>query len=181
MPGSIKFALEIIPLLLFFIIYKFYGIIYATIAIMFSSFISIVIHYLIEKKIPKIMLLSNLLVIVLGLVTVFSQNSKFIKMKPTVLYVFFALILWVSALLKKPIIKNIFSGNIYLSDKIWFIFSKRCACFLFFLAMCNEIIWRNFTEDFWVKFKVFGTIPLIILFIFSQYKFLLQNSINKPE
>ena len=180
MPKILKFLLEVLPLLVFFICYKLFGIITATISLIFFSFITIFFHYVYEKQISKTVLFSNLLVIILGLITVISNDGKFIKMKPTILYLFFAAILTASCYLKKPIMKNIFQGSIFLEDKIWLIFSARSALFFVFLALCNEIIWRNFSESFWVKFKVFGTLPLFIIFFLLQYKFLSRNSSNKP-
>ena len=78
-------------------------------------------------------------------------------------------------LFKKPLLKNLMSGSLKMNDEGWFILSKRWAAFFLFLAICNEIVYRNFSDAFWVNFKLFGIMGLTFIFIFSQVFFIQKN------
>jgi intracellular septation protein len=93
----------------------------------------------------------------------------------------FSLVLFAGVGFKKGLIKYIFNNTIQLSDENWIKFSSRFAIFFLFLAILNEVIWRNFSEDFWVKFKVFGMLPITFLFITSQLPFLYKNKVEEEK
>ena len=99
----------------------------------------------------------------------------FIKIKVTIVNLIFAGILYTGLLFKKPLLKNLMSGSLKMNDEGWFILSKRWAAFFLFLAICNEIVYRNFSDAFWVNFKLFGIMGLTFIFIFSQVFFIQKN------
>ena len=108
-------------------------------------------------------------------------NVTFIKIKPTILYLLFAVILFGGLAMNKGILKHVFGHGVFLTHNAWLLFSKRWGYFFIFLALLNEIVWRNFSESVWIKFKVFGTIPIIILFMICQLPFLSKHKTVKKE
>ncbi len=171
MPPFIKAMNEFGPLLAFFVVYKFYGMIPATIVIVALSLITVAITYYYEKTVPAMPLFTAGLLLIFGSITIFTGDTTFIKIKPTIIYVLFAMILLFGLRFKKIFLKNILEKAFTLSDEDWIKFSKRWAYFFISLALLNEFIWRNFSEDLWVKFKVFGFLPLTIIFLLSQRAF----------
>jgi intracellular septation protein len=178
MSSKIKFWMDFIPVLLFFITYKWYGIIPATGVLVVVSIISLGVTYYIQRSLPASAWVPVAILIIFGLITLYTGDSKFIKMKPTVIYSVFGLVLLGGAVIKKPFIRYIFnSGGLRLSEESWLKFSARFGVFFLSLAVLNEIVWRNFSEELWVKFKVFGILILLIVFVLSQVSFFNKNKI----
>jgi intracellular septation protein len=171
----IKFITEVAPLLTFFLTFKFYGMIVATCSIVVLSLVSIAITYYYQRKVPIVTLFITLMIVVLGSITILTGNSTFIKIKPTIINILFATIIIGGLIFKKIFLKLALGSSINLSDEDWKIFSLRWAYFFLFLAIFNEVIWRNFSDDVWVKFKVFGILGFTIIFLICNRKFLSQD------
>jgi len=175
----LKFICDFLPLLVFFLVYKNSGnlhpIVPATITLILITFITLVINYLFTKEIAKIPLFSALVLGVFGLLTIFSGNEIFIKIKPTLVNLLFAAILLFGYFSKKPLLKMLLGSAFEINDQAWLHLSLRWAGFFIFLAILNEFIWRNFSTDFWVQFKVFGILPISIAFTFLQIPYLLKQ------
>ncbi|MBN8827720.1 MAG: septation protein IspZ [Sphingobacteriia bacterium] len=178
MSNLFRFINEALPLTIFFITFKLYGIYYATFALTVSAIVSFTINYINTKKVPIVSLVSTTILITLSAFTYFSGNTDFVKLKPTIVNVFLAGVLTVGVLCNKGLVKYIFEGPFELTQENWIKFSKRWAIFFLFLAIMNEVIWRNCSDEMWVKFKVFATIPLTIVFILCQLPFLMKNNIK---
>jgi intracellular septation protein len=178
--SSLKFACDFLPLLAFFVVYKFshnsHPIIPATMALLGVTLFALTLNYVVTKEISKMPLLSALVLGIFGLLTIFSGNELFIKIKPTLVNLLFAIILLSGYFLKKPLLKNLLGSAFIISDKAWLNLSLRWALFFIFLAILNEFIWRNFSTDFWVQFKVFGMLPISILFTCLQIPYILKNA-----
>lgn len=114
------------------------------------------------------MVFSNIILLIFGGITVFSGNPTFIKIKPTILYLCFALILLYDLIAKKALLKHLFKSALEIEDKTYLTLSKQWLIFFVCCAILNEIIWRNFSEAAWVKFKTFGVLGLTIAFTFIQ-------------
>lgn len=181
MNSVLKLMLEIIPLLVFFVLYKQYNIIYATAGVILVTLVGQLITYYYEKKFSTVQLVATGLLAIFGSITIFSGDSTFIKLKPTIINIVFAVMLFGGTLRKKGLLKFVFGNAIKMSEKNWIIFSKRWALFFFLLAILNELVWRNFSEDFWVNFKVFGILGLTFLFLLTQMTFLHKNNISEPS
>lgn len=167
LPGALKTFLEYLPLIVFFIAFKLVGnnLVEATKYLVASSIASLVFVYFYEKTAPKIMVYSTALVVACGLITIIAKDPIFIKMKPTILYLIFASLLYGSLYKKKLVFKDLLGHTIELSDKTWSIFSKRFIYFFLFSAALNECVWRVSSESFWIKFKLIGFPILLILFL----------------
>jgi intracellular septation protein len=177
--STTKFLYDYLPLIIFFAVYKLAKtanpLITATIAMVIVTIVALLISYILTKKIPLVALFSALVLTLFGGLTIFLQNDIFIKMKPTIVNVVFALILFYGYFVKKPFLAFLFGEKVKMNNSAWLTLSKRWAFFFIFLACLNEIIWRNFPTDFWVQFKVFGMMPISLIFTVSQAPFMMRE------
>tara|TARA_B100000315_G_scaffold166853_1_gene155413 strand:- start:92 stop:637 length:546 start_codon:yes stop_codon:yes gene_type:complete len=174
----IKSLIEIIPLILFFITNAKYGIIFATKTFVITTLIALIISYLYFKKVSTPLLITSFLVLIFGGLTIFFKDPTFIKLKPTIVYFLFSIFLLLGLVLKKNFLQIYLSSLIKLNDIGWNILTKRWIFFFLAMALLNEIIWRNFSTDFWVSFKVFGFLPLTIIFTILQQSLIKKYSIK---
>ena len=196
-PQMIKLGLELGPLILFFLINaqgeKILGgfpwlknlfpesIFLATGVFMVAMIVSLILSWMILKKIAVMPLVTGVIVLVFGGLTIYLQNDIFIKMKPTIVNVLFGAILLGGLLFGQSLLKYVF-GEVYrLQPKGWWILTVRWGMFFFFLALLNEIVWRNFTTDQWVAFKVWGIMPITIVFSLFQMKLLNEYAPEEAE
>lgn len=166
---SLQKLCELLPLILFFIFYRKFDIFVATAVLVCSSIVSLLALYLWEKKISKLILFSAVLSIISGGITIYSNDATFIKIKPTILYTAFALTILGGRLMGKNLLASVMGHVFNMPDKQWASFTYGWVLFFLLLASLNEIIWRNWGEEVWVDFKVFGIIPLNIIFISIQF------------
>lgn len=177
----LKFLSEFAPVVAFFVGY-FYGgdIQIATLYMLVTSVVFISLCYFINKKVSGSSLVSSGVLLVSASIALISGNSVYIKIKPTILYVIFGCAFLVSAIRNKSFMKYMLNHFIQLEDKHWNILSYRSGGFFLFMALLNEIVWRNCAEETWVKFKIFGAIPITIVFIFIQMPFILKHKLPEP-
>ena len=180
MKSGIKFIVDVGPLAVFFIFYKKTGnIIDAIIPLIIATAIAIIISYIVEKKIPLMPTIGGFIILIFGGLSLYFENKIFFYMKPTIINILFAGTLIIGNYLNKPLLKYLMGSAINLTDKGWFELSKKWIMFFLFLAILNEIIWRFFSENIWVNFKVFGIIT--ITFIFSLYLFPIIKKYQKSN
>jgi len=173
-----RMAIELGPLVVFFVMNaqadRFFGneeaqnIFYATGAFMVATTISLSYSYAKFRKIPTMPLVSGIFILFFGALTLWLQDDEFIKLKPTIVNALFAAALLGAAMMGKPIMKQLFDGAFDLTDKGWMVLTVRWGLFFIFLGLINEIVWRNFSTDFWVSFKLFGVMPLTLVFGMAQ-------------
>ena len=169
----VKILLDLAPLLVFFWFYStgdksgdaFFT---ATAALMVTTVISIAATYAIFRKVGIMPFVTLVLVMVMGGLTIYLGDKTFIKMKPTVVYLLFAAVLGVGLYYEKTFLKYLFEEAFQLNNEGWRLMTWRWTFFFVFLAVLNELVWRNFDEEIWVKFKVFGFIPLTMAFGIAQ-------------
>jgi intracellular septation protein len=164
----LKFALELGPLALFFIAYGRLGIFAATGILMASVLVTLGVSYAMLRRIPIMPLVTAVIVVIFGSLTLIFHDETLIKIKPTALYILFGAALFVGLWLKKPLLKILFDGAIQVSEEGWRKLTWRWAFFFLGLAILNEIVWRTQTTDLWVKFKTFGFVPITLLFTVAQ-------------
>lgn len=170
----ISIASEFLPVIVFFVLYKMFGIVTASISIVITSLVCTSVNYIYNKSISPVSILSTVLIIIFGLITVISHNGKFIQIKPTILYLTFAGILLIGIMRGKGYIKHIFM-NMILPDHAWITLSRRFSLFFTFLAITNECARIFLSEAAWVNFKVFGVTIISIIFILLQLPFLIRH------
>jgi intracellular septation protein len=170
----VKLALDLGPLLLFFVTFQFAGIYVATAVFMAAVLGALAIGYIRDKKLSPMPLFTAALVVVFGGLTLYLKNDTFIKMKPTVLYAFIGMLLLGGLVFNRLFIKSVFAQAFDLNEVGWRKLTWRWALFSFALAVANEIIWRNFSTAIWVDFKL-AIFPLIFLFALAQTPLVLRH------
>ena len=196
-PQLIKLALELGPLILFFFVNAkgkslleaypslsaiFPGPIFlATGVFMIAMVISLTLSWLILKRVAVMPLVTGIVVLVFGGLTLWLQDDTFIKMKPTIVNILFGGVLLGGLVFGQSLLKYVF-GDVYkLHPKGWSILTFRWGVFFFALAILNEVVWRNFTTDQWVTFKVWGIMPITIVFSMMQLKVLNRYAHTESE
>lgn len=177
----LKFALELGPLVVFFFTNSQLGIFTATMAFMVAIVVSLAVSYAISRTIPTMPLVTAVFVLVFGGLTVWLQDETFIKVKPTIVNLLFASILALGLLTGRLFLKMVLDSALALSDTGWLIMTRAWIGFFIFLALLNEIVWRIVSTDTWVTFKVFGVMPLTLLFSFSLVPIIMKHTIEPAE
>ena len=179
MNSFVKLFIDIGPLAIFFIYYKLSGdLIDAILPLMLATVVAVIISYILEKKIPIMPTLGAGIVVIFGGLTIIFDNKIFIFMKPTIINIIFATILYGGIILKKPLLKYLLGSALKLEEDGWLILTQRWAAFFIALAVLNEIVWRTMSEDFWVSFKVFGILPITFIFTMTQFPLIKKYQIE---
>ncbi len=173
-----KLLFELGPIIAFFATYKLSNFILATSIMIGVTVFCLVTSYFLDKKISLPLLISGAILIFLGITTIYSSDPKYMKMKPTIVYVVFGTSLLLDSYRKKRYLKNILGDSLPLKDIAWEVLAFRSGCYFFGMAVLNEIVWRTQTENFWVNFKVFGMTPITLLFLATQIPFVKNNFIK---
>ena len=163
-----KLATELGPLIVFFVANAKFNLFVATGAFMVAIVAAMIASYMVTKHIPMMALVTGVIVLVFGTLTLVLHDETFIKMKPTIVYSLFAGVLGGGLLFGRSFIAIMFDQMFNLTAQGWRILTFRWAIFFLAMAILNEIIWRTQTTDFWVAFKAFGVIPLTMGFANTQ-------------
>lgn len=180
-PPWLKPAVDYGPLVAFFVAYWLGDLFTATAAIMIATAISIILSYAIERRIPVMPVVTAAIVMVFGGLTLWLNDERFIKMKPTLVQALFAVILFGGLLLRKPLLKPLMQSAWQLTDRGWTILTLRFAIFFAVMAVLNEIVWRTMSTDIWVNFKIFGILLLTFAFTAFQVPLITRHQIAPPE
>jgi intracellular septation protein len=179
-PQLIKMGLELGPLVIFFIANARADIFTATAWFMGAMAISLLLTWVLLKKIAVMPLVTGAVVLVFGGLTLWLQDDTFIKIKPTITNGLFAAVLLGGLVFGHSLLKYVF-GDVYkLRPEGWSKLTLNWGVFFVVLAVINEVLWRNFSTDIWVAFKVWGVMPLTVLFSISQVS-LLNKYAPEPE
>jgi intracellular septation protein len=157
------------------------GIFVATAVFMAAVVIALAISYALTRHLPAMPLVTAVIVLVFGSLTLVLHDEHFIKLKPTIIYVLFGAVLLGGLAFGKPLLGMVFDAVFHLTDEGWRKLTLRWALFFFALAILNEIVWRTQTTDVWVSFKVFGVVPLTFLFGALQYPLLTKYAAPEKE
>jgi intracellular septation protein len=172
----VKLALELGPLIVFFVANSRGDLFVATGAFMAATAVSLVASWLLMRRLPVMPLVSGVVVLVFGGLTLALQDELFIKLKPTIVNLLFAGALFVGVAFGKPLLAIVFDQAFALTHQGWMKLSVRWAWFFVTLAALNEIVWRTQTTDFWVAFKVWGIMPITMVFAMAQAPLLQRYS-----
>src|SRR5690349_9632082 len=160
----VKLALDLGPLVLFFVANSRYGIFAATATFMVAVLAALLVSYVMTRRLPIMPVVTAIVVVVFGGLTLILHDATFIKVKPTIIYALFGAILLGGLVFNKSLLGVVFDSLFQLSDEGWRKLTLRWALFFLALAVLNEVVWRNVSTDTWVTFKVFAVVPLTILF-----------------
>ena len=167
----LKFITDFGPLLIFFTVYYKSGnnLSVAIPPLIIATLIAVLISYVVEKKVPYLPLIGGIIISVFGGLTLYFNNPIFLYMKPTIINIIFAIILFVGrAFFNKNLLKYFFQNAFQIDEMGWDKLNSRWMLFFIFLALINELIWRTQTEIVWVNFKVWGILPLTFVFTALQ-------------
>tara|TARA_E500000331_G_scaffold192040_1_gene184613 strand:+ start:2267 stop:2815 length:549 start_codon:yes stop_codon:yes gene_type:complete len=177
----IKFLSDFGPLLIFFVIYYKSGnnLKIAIPPFVIATIISLIVIYILDKKIPMVPLVGGVIITLFGGLTLFFDNKIFFYMKPTIVNALFAAVLiFGKYFTQKPLLKLFFQNSLKLQNDGWEYLTKRWIYFFIFMALLNEIVWRTQSEIFWVNFKVWGLLPISFIFAASQISLINKYKIN---
>ena len=178
MKSFYKLLIDIGPLAVFFIFYTRSGLQASILPFMVSTVIAVLFSYILEKKIPIMPTVGAGIVLLFGGLTIYFDNDVFFKMKPTIINVLFAVILYGGILINKPLLKYLLGAAPKLEEAGWKILTQRWIGFFIALAVLNEIVWRTQTTDIWVNFKVFGILPITFIFTMTQFPLIKKYQIE---
>mgnify|MGYP006282974379 FL=1 len=176
-PG-LKLALEMGPLVLFFLANAKFGIFIATGVLMVGVVAALAVSWFMTRHVPIMPLVTAVAVLFFGALTFIFQDEIFIKMKPTIVNAIFGSALLIGLAMGKPLLPIVLDSMMRLTEVGWRVLTLRWGIFFFLLAGLNELVWRTQTTDFWVNFKVFGTMPITIVFALSQIPLMMKYEIK---
>ncbi len=173
-----KVATELGPLLIFFVANAKFNLFVATGAFMVAIVAAVIASYVVTKHVPLMAIVTAVIVLVFGGLTLFLHDETFIKIKPTIIYALFSATLFVGLLLGRSFIAIMFDQVFNLTAHGWRLLTIRWAIFFAAMAVLNEIVWRTQTTDFWVAFKAFGVIPITAIFAMTQMPLVKRTGIE---
>jgi len=177
----VKFALEMGPLVVFFVANGRAGIYAATGAFMVATFVALALMWLLARKIAVMPLVSAAVVLVFGTLTLVLQDDHFIKMKPTIVNALFGVALLGGLFFRKPLMPYVLGDVFQLTEEGWRRITIRWGVFFLVMAVLNEIVWRSVSTDTWVAFKTFGYLPLTFVFALAQAPLLMRHAVEPAE
>ena len=178
MKSFYKLLIDIGPLAVFFIFYTRSGLQASILPFMVATIIAVLFSYILEKKIPIMPTVGAVIVLIFGGLTIYFDNEVFFKMKPTIINILFAAILYWGILINKPLLKYLLGAALKLEEAGWKILTQRWIGFFIALAILNEIVWRTQSTDIWVNFKVFGILPITFIFTMTQFPLIKKYQIE---
>ena len=178
MKSLYKLLIDIGPLAVFFIFYTRSGLQASILPFMVATVIAVLFFYILEKKIPIMPTVGAGIVLLFGGLTIYFDNDVFFKMKPTIINLLFAVILYGGILINKPLLKYLLGAALKLEEEGWKILTQRWIGFFIALAILNEVVWRTQSTDIWVNFKVFGILPITFIFTMTQFPLIKKYQIE---
>jgi intracellular septation protein len=172
----LRLAIELGPLLVFFFANARWGIFTGTAAFMAAIVASFAASLWIERRVPAMPLVTAIVVLVFGGLTLFLHDELFIKLKPTIIYGLFAAVLALGLAMRRNFLQIVLGSMLQVDERGWRVLTVRWAVFFVAMAIVNEIVWRNFSTDAWVSFKLFGFLPLTLAFSMAQVPLLSRHA-----
>jgi intracellular septation protein len=175
----LRLALDLGPLIIFFTANALGGIFVATGAFMVAVSAALAIGIAVERRVSPMPLITLVLVLIFGGLTLWLENDLFIKIKVTILYLMFAGVLWAGLISGRIFLKYLLAQSLNMPDQAWRTLTHRWCLFFLALAVLNEFVWRSFSTDTWVAFKVWGILPLTLLFVVTQTPYIARHQIEE--
>lgn len=194
MSPLLKLLLEVGPLVVFFAAFQWFkntplvigdtayeGAVAATFFFMPAILASLAVSWRMTHTLPRMAVVTAIVVIIFGGMSIWLNDDLFVKMKPTIINALFAIGLGVGLLQGRSYLRYLMEQTIPLTDRGWTVFTQRWMLFFAFMAVLNEVIWRTQTTDFWVSFRTFGNLPITIVFVAAQFPLLKREALDSSE
>jgi intracellular septation protein len=186
--GGGKLLIDLGPLLVFFLVNflapvpGFMKIIVATVAFMIAIVVAMIFSALRYQRISPLLWFSGVMVLILGILTIWLHDKTFIQMKPTVYYALVSGLLFFGWFTDRPLLQRVLGSTYPGLDQVgWNKLTRNWAIFFAFMAVLNEFVWRNTSWDFWIGFKLWGAIPLTFLFAAANIPMLLKHGLMRED
>jgi intracellular septation protein len=176
----IKLALDLGPLLLFVAVLSRFDVYVATATFMVAIVIALLVSFVMTRRWPIMPVVTAVIVLLFGGLTLFLHDDTFIKVKPTIVYALFGSVLLGGLIFDKPLLATVLDSSFHLTDEGWRKLTLRWAAFFFVLAVLNEIVWRTQTTQFWGNFKL-AAVALTFVFAALQYPLMLKHATEPPS
>ena len=179
---AMRLALDVGPLILFFIANARAGIFTATALFMVAIVIAMAVSYALVRRVSVIQTFSAFMVIVMGGLTIYLHDESFIKLKPTIYYSFVAALLSYGLATGKPMLQSVLGGAYPgLEPEGWRKLTRNWALFFVAMAIANEAVWRNSTTEFWISYKLWGALPATLLFALANVPMLMRHGLDRDD
>lgn len=178
-PGWLKPLVDFGPLAVFFVVFKASGLMAATGALVGTTLAALAVNFWATRRLALMPLITAVVVTIFGGLTLWFDDETFVKLKPTIVQGFFALILFGGLAFRRPTLRYVLGETLQLSDEGWRLLTIRFALFFSFMAILNEIVWRSVSTDLWVDFKVFGILGLTLAFTLSQVPLMKRHMVEQ--
>jgi len=179
--GRVKPATEYGPLAVFLAAYYIRDLYTATAALMAATAVALAVSLIVNRRVPIMPVITATIVGIFGALTLIFNDDTFIKMKPTIVQTMLSAILLGGLMFGKTLLKPVMGAAWPMTDPGWRILTRNFGLFFAAMAVLNEIVWRTQSEEFWVNFKVFGSIALTLAFSLTQVPTLSRYRIDEPE
>lgn len=177
-PAWLRPTIEYGPLGVFLIAYYKFDLIGATGAFMVATLVALATSYIVERRVPIVLVVTAVIVMVFGGLTLIFDDDRFIKMKPTIVQALFAVVLLGGLAVGRPLLKPLLSAAWQLTDQGWRSLTLRFGLFFAVMAVINEIVWRTQSTDFWVNYKIFGALGITFAFMACQAPLINRHQID---
>lgn len=177
----LKLVLEFGPLGLFFVASYRYDLHVATAVLMVAVVVALAASYAIVRRVPIMPLVTAVAILVFGSLTFYFDNPVFIKVKPTIVNCIFGAVLLGGLLFKRSLLSVLLDTALHLDEEGWRKLTLRWGLFFFVLAGLNEVVWRTQSDVFWAGFKVFGTMPITVLFALTQVPLIMRHELKPSD
>lgn len=177
----VKMLIDLAPLVIFFVVYLAAGIYWATAVLMAASVVSMILSKVWLGHISATLMMTTVLVVGFGGLTLWLNDPRFIKMKPTMINLLFSVVLAGGLLMGRNLLQLLLGEAFKLTELGWRLLTYRWIGFFVALAILNEIVWRNFSEATWASFKVFGILPITVVFAMLQIGLIQRHSLEKAD
>ena len=179
--SAVQLAADYGPLLIFFGVYFATDILTATASLVVASLVALAVSWAALRRVPWLPLLAAVVLSIFGGLTLIFEDDLFIKIKPTIVQLLFALVLLGGLAIRKVWLKMVIGRAVSLPDTAWRTLTIRFAVFFVIMALANEVVWRSFSTDLWVTFDTFGQMAITFVFVACQYPFIARNYIEDEE
>jgi intracellular septation protein len=181
MPPALKLLTEMGPLIAFFVANAWGGIFWATGIYMITAAVALGVSWAMTRRIAIVPIVALGFVVAFGALTLILADETFIKVKVTIINALFGAILLTGLAMGRPLLKLAFGEAVNLDPEGWRKLTIRWALFFFAMAALNEVVWRTVTTDAWVNFKVFGLLPLTVVFALAQIRLMQRHMVEETS